>query len=395
MNIGIDSISFYTAQYAFDLEKLAEARSVDPKKYLQGLGQERMSVAPPDEDAVTLGASAAHPLRRDGKLDDIDLLLFATESGVDQSKAGGLFIHGLLDLPSRCRVLEVKQACYSATAALQLAAAHVRGSPGRKALVIASDVARYELENPGEATQGCGAVAFTVAADPAVLALDPEAGYHAEDVMDFWRPNYRREALVDGKYSTRVYIDTMLHCWRDYAGQSGRGLEDFERFCYHLPFSRMAEKAQVRLARALHAEADGKRIEEWLEGTREYARVTGNCYAASLYVALTSLLDAPGKDLAQCRLGLFSYGSGCVGEWFSGVVQPGYRQALYTQQHRAMLANREPLTYRQYEDIYHFLLPEDGADHVLPQYRTGPYRLAGISNHKRTYEAVDEGTPSL
>jgi hydroxymethylglutaryl-CoA synthase len=388
MNIGIDRLSFYTSNYFVDLKTLADARSVDPEKYYLGIGQEKMGIPPPDEDVVTLGASAAYPLMQDGELDDVELLLFATESGIDQSKAAGIYVHGLLEMPSRCRTVELKQACYSGTAALQFAMGFVARNPGKKALVVASDIARYEIGSPGEATQGCGAVAMLVSVNPRLVAIEPECGYYTEDVMDFWRPNYRSEALVDGKYSTRVYMHVLFETWKQYAELSGRTLADFDRFCYHIPFTKMAEKAHRKLARELKVELGKDQQEALLEESLRYSRITGNCYAGSMYVGLASLLDTAEEDLAGKRIGLYSYGSGCVGEFFSGVVQPGYRDSLYADQHRNLLANRTELTYQQYEDIFNYGVPTDGREYVFPQYKTGPFRFSGISQHKREYESL-------
>ena len=185
MKIGIDRLSLYTSKYFIDLKTLAEQRSVESEKYYLGLGQERMSVPAPDEDVVTMGANAAYPLQQAGELEEVELLLFATESGIDQSKSAGIFVHRLLGLSPRCRTIELKQACYSGTAAVQLAKDFVRAHPEKKALVIAADIARYDLESPGEATQGCGAVALTISAQPRMLSLDDASGYYTEDVMDF------------------------------------------------------------------------------------------------------------------------------------------------------------------------------------------------------------------
>ena len=63
-----------------------------------------------------MGTNAAYPLMIDKELDDVDLLLFSTESGIDQSKAAGIYVHRLLNLSSNCRTVELKQACYSGTA---------------------------------------------------------------------------------------------------------------------------------------------------------------------------------------------------------------------------------------------------------------------------------------
>ncbi len=390
MNIGIDRISFYTSHYFVDLKTLAQARQVDSEKYYVGIGQEKMGIPAPDEDVVTLAASAAYPLKRDGELDDVELLLFATETGIDQSKAAGIYVHGLLEMQPRCRTVELKQACYSGTMAIQMAVGFVARNPSKKALVITSDVARYELGSPGEATQGCGSTAMLISADPRIMVIEPESGYYTEDVMDFWRPNYRSEALVDGKYSTMVYIHALIESWKQYAAATGRELTDFDRFCYHIPFTKMAEKAHLKLCRKFKVPTDPEQMQRLLEESLRYSRITGNCYSGSMYVGLTSLLDTAEEDLSGKRIGLYSYGSGCVGEFYSGIVQPGYRDVLYADQHRKMLAERTELTYQQYEDIFHYGVPTDGGEYVFPQYKTGPFRFSGISQHKREYESLVE-----
>ncbi|TAN36235.1 MAG: hydroxymethylglutaryl-CoA synthase [Verrucomicrobia bacterium] len=389
MNVGIDLISFQTSQYFLDLATLAQVRGVEAEKYRAGLGQERMAVPPPDEDIVTLAASAAKPIMEKINSNDIELLLFGTESGVDQSKAAALFVHGLLNLSKRCRAVEIKEACYAATAGLQLALAWVQQHPDKKALVLGADIARYDLGSPGEPTQGCGAIALLISANPRLLVLDPETGFHAENVMDFWRPNYRTEALVDGKYSTLVYLSTLVDSWRQYRVATGRKLGDLARSCFHLPFTRLAEKAYVRLCREEKIpEPPPDEIQRKIGPSLLYNRQTGNTYAASLYESVAALLDNDPEDLSGQRISLFSYGSGCMAEFFSGVVQPGYREHLFAERHRRMLAERTELTYRQYEDVFRYHVPADGGDHVFAPYRTGLYRLQGIKQHVRLYAAT-------
>ncbi len=389
MKVGIDRISFYCPAYFLDLRSLAAARGADPSKYLRGLGQERMAVAPPDEDIVTMGASAALPILEADGADDLDWLLFATETGVDQSKAAAMFVHGLLELPAACAAIEIKQACYSGTAALQFACAWVAAHPDRAVLIVAADIARYELGSPGEPTQGAGAVAFRVCSNPRLLALDPVRGAHAEDVMDFWRPNYREEALVDGQYSTRVYLNSLAAAWQRYRAAGGRAPEEFARLCVHLPFTRIAEKAVAQLQRVAGwpAWTDAEIVARLADGLR-YNRQTGNTYAASLYESLAATLDTATEDLSGAPIGLYSYGSGCAAEFFSGVVQPGYHDALFAAAHARRLEDRLELDCRQYEDIVQLPLPRDGRDHVFAQYRTGPFRFAGMSLHKRVYERL-------
>jgi len=386
MNIGIDAISFYTSNYYLDLKTLAEARGTDFNKFYTGLGQEKMAIPPPDEDIVTMAANAALPLVEGRDTSDIELLLFATESGIDQSKAGGIFVHGLLNLPKRCRCVELKEACYGQTAGLQMALAMVARNPKAKALVIGTDIARYELGSPGEPTQGCGAVAMIISANPRLMVMDKEAGIFTDDVMDFWRPNYRDQAVVDGKYSTRVYLGALQETWKQYTELSGHGYPDIARFCYHLPFTKIAVKAQERLAKANGLTLSEEDAEVLLSDSLRYNRITGNSYSASLYVGLNSLLDHSKDDLTGKRIGLYSYGSGCVAEYFSGVIQAGYQKNLRSAAHRKMLENRTELTFQQYEDIFNLRFPTDGGEHTFAQYQTGAFRLSGVNQHKRIYE---------
>ena len=151
--IGIDKLSFYVPQHYMSLGTLAERQGIDPAKFSRGIGQNKIALPAHDEDVVTMAAEAARAIVTAEDAEKIDTVLFATETGIDQSKAAGVYVHKLLDLPSNVRVVELKHACYSGTAGLQLAAGHVARKPDRKVLVIASDVSRYDVDSPAEATQ--------------------------------------------------------------------------------------------------------------------------------------------------------------------------------------------------------------------------------------------------
>ena len=389
VKVGIDSLAIYTPRYVFDLITLAKVRGEDPDKYHTGLGQHSMSMPPPGEDIVTMAANAARQALRDIDVNNIEMLLFATESGIDQSKAAGIYVHDLLGLPSRCRVVEMKQACYSGTAALQLALPYLREHPDKKILVIASDIARYGLYTTGESSQGAGAVAMVLSANPRVIAFEPEYGVMTENVMDFWRPNYRHEALVEGKYSSKLYLNMLEKSWSQYQALSGRQLADHDYFCYHTPVPRLVEKAHQYLLKINGQKLPDVVCAQQVAHALTYGRQMGNSYTAALFVGLTSLLDNVQEDLANKRIGFYSYGSGCVAEYFSGIVQPGYQQALHTVYHTTLLAERVLLSYEEYEAFYRFAYVEDGSEQIIPPaYETGAYRLSKMEGHKRIYEKI-------
>jgi len=389
MKIGIESINFYTSNYFLDLKHLAEDRDVPVSKFYHGIGQEKMAAPPPDEDVITLAANAAYKATSSVDKEKIDTVIFATESGIDQSKSGGIYVHQMLQLGKNCRVIEVKQACYSASAGIQLSIPYLMLHPDRKVLIVASDIARYGIGSAGEPTQGAGAVAMVLSAQPNIVAFDTETGIFTEDVMDFWRPNYTDEAFVDGKFSIKMYIKALMESWDQYSDRSGRGFADFYRFCYHLPFSRMGEKAHLHLAKhAGKQELNNDFIMSQINDSLVYNKIIGNTYAASIYIGLISLLENSSEDLTDKRIGFFSYGSGCVGEYFSGQVLPGYKKYLEDGTRAKFLNNRTELSYEKYKEFYSYTIPDDGGDHRTPKNETGLFRFAGISAHKRLYQRL-------
>ncbi|USS87319.1 hydroxymethylglutaryl-CoA synthase [Fructilactobacillus hinvesii] len=351
MKVGIDQIGFYTPGYYVDLVDLAHARNEDPNKYLIGIGQAQQAVPPASQDAVTMAANAATQIINDQDRERISLIILGTESGIDNSKSGAIYLQQLLDLPRAARAFEIKQACYGATAGIQLAKDFVKAHPDQQALVVGSDVARYGLKTPGEVTQGAGAVAMTISAEPKTLALSSSSSVYSDDIMDFWRPLNHTEALVDGHYSNDIYQQFFQTTIHDYCDQYQLQLSDLQAFTFHLPYSKLGLKA----LRTILPEVNQVQQERWLaefEASRVYNKQVGNLYTGSLYLSLLSLLDHTQELSAGDQIGLFSYGSGAQGEFFVGTLQAGFRDGQRRHQIEANLANRTRLTVSQYEEFF-------------------------------------------
>ena len=405
MKVGIDRLAVYVPQYALRLGDLAVARGVPAEKLTEGLGVREMAIAAPCEDVVTLAATAGARLLRAADVDpaDIGMLLVATETGVDHSKPVSIFVHELLGIGPRCRVYELKHACYAGTAALMTAADWVRAAPGRvrHALVIAADIARYEVGSPGEPTQGAGAVAMLVGPEPRAFVLDEQSGTYAGNVHDFWRPLDRREAIVDGKYSVACYLDALTGAFTDYRALERPALGPDEalsdrlaRLLYHTQFPKMAMKAHRRLveldwsaAAARWRAVEGRLEQEAATSYRELAAPgleavarIGNTYTASLYLCLAALLEAEGRALASRRLGLFSYGSGCCAEFFTGLVPRGV-EAVSDAGVASLLAGRTFVDVPGYER----LVRGGEAGGEPPPDVTGEFVFTGVRNQRREY----------
>jgi hydroxymethylglutaryl-CoA synthase len=394
MQAGLESLGIAVPPTYVELAELARARGVAPGKYVDGLGVTRMAVPQVEEDTVTLAARAARmALEAAGcTAEDVGMLVVGTETAVDHSKPVSSYVQGLLGLPTRCRVFETKHACYGGTAALLLAMDWVRSgsAKGKKALIICSDIARYGVGTPGEPTQGAGAVALLVSDKPKLLAFEAgKTGAYAKDVMDFWRPLYSKDAVVDGHYSVQCYLDALEGAYKAYqeaagdAGGEGLYSDRFAALVYHVPYGKMSRKAH-RHVRTLDGDKDPDASFDRLVGpSLVLPSQVGNIYTGSMYLALASLLSSSSEDLTGKRIGLFSYGSGSCAEFFSAVVQPEAQARVKALGLEALLEKRRALSIPEYEAI---MAAREKLDDKPAEESAGEgFRYLGTRDHKRIY----------
>lgn len=393
MKIGIDKIGFFTPPTYVDMVELANARDVDPNKYLIGIGQEKMGIASKNYDVVAMAANAADKILSEKDKEDIDMILFATETGVDQSKSGAVWVHDLVGIQPFARSVELKQACYSATAGIQLAMGHIALHPESKVLVLATDIAKYGVNTGGEPTQGAGAVAILLSAEPKILEIEKESAAYTKDIDDFWRPNYTEYAFVDGKYSNEAYLDTLMASWKQYKEQYNAELSDFESLLFHVPYTKMGRKALEALADEMDEKVT-ERFNNYYESAIKYNNIVGNIYTGSLYLSLISLLEQAAELPEDARIGMFSYGSGAVGEFFVGKIQPGYKDYVEKDNHEALLNDREKLSIDEYEGILSSTVDiDDSGDASIGTEKiilTKDFIFSGIDGHRRQYARADQ-----
>ena len=384
MDIGIDKINFFTSNLYVDMTELAITRNEDPDKYLIGIGQSKMAVIPPTQDIVTMGANAAESMLTDEDKEDIDLVIVGTESGIDNSKSAAAYIADLLGLRDDIRTFEIKQACYGATAALQMAKAQVALNPDSKALIIGADIAKYGLNTPGEVTQGGGAVAMLVSANPKLLSFEGGSTYLSRNIMDFWRPLGHSEALVDGKYSSNVYLDFFNNVYSNYKDKTGFTIDNFEALLFHLPYTKMGLKALREAQKDADAKVSAK-LTHRFEDSRLYNRQVGNLYTGSLYLSLLSLLENNNDLKSGDRLGLFSYGSGAQGEFFAMLLRKDYRKYLINTTNE-FLQKRTRISVEEYEKIYLRSVHYENNSELDLDMDDAQFVLTGIKENQRQYK---------
>jgi hydroxymethylglutaryl-CoA synthase len=356
--VGIDKLRVYPTSLTLHMSDLCAARGHDPADIRDVMLIDERSVNPPWEDPVTMAVNAALPLLTEEDKKQIELLIVCSESGVDQEKPMSTWVQRYLGLPSTVRNIEAKHACYSGTAAVQLASGFLASgmvSPKAKALVITTDQSRMHFNKPWEFVKGAGATAMVISRDPGFFEIEPgKYGVHTVEVDDLTRPTSRVET-GNSETSLISYLDGLEGALDRYLERLGEpiGYDYFVRNIYHTPFGGITQHATRAALRAFGGatKAEAKRI--WEQKTLpslKHVRRMGGTYASSTFIDLLGLVDATPELKAGDRIGMFSYGSGSCAEFYSGLVGPRAHEVAREANLGALLDSRRRIDVREYEE---------------------------------------------
>jgi polyketide biosynthesis 3-hydroxy-3-methylglutaryl-CoA synthase-like enzyme PksG len=362
-------MNVFAGTACLDVGKLARHRGLDMSRF-ENLLMKQKTVALPYEDPITYAVNAAKPLidaLTGEEKDRIEMVITCTESAFDFGKSMSTYCHDLLGLNRNCRLFELKNACYSGVAGLQMAVNFVlsQTSPGAKALVLATDVSRFMVEEGGEALSadwsfaepsgGSGAVAMLVSDRPYVFQVDAGAnGYYGYEVMDTCRPSPDSDA-GDTDLSLLSYLDCCEHAYLEYQKRvdGANFAETFTYLSYHTPFGGMVKGAHRnimrKVAKATPADIEADFQRRVVPGLIHCQRV-GNIMGATAAMSLASTIDN-GEFHTPARVGVFSYGSGCCSEFFSGTVRKEGQDRVRALKIGERLDKRYELTLEQYESL--------------------------------------------
>lgn len=294
MKIGIDAIAYYVPNHYLPIEALAEARHIEYAKLNKGLGLTSMSFPDMDEDAASMGANAVLDLFQNEHLDPatVGRIYLGTESALDSAKPTATYIMDLVegqlaaehgaDCLRNVDAVDMTFACIGAVDALENALLYVKQHPSKKVIVVAADLAKYDLGSTGEYTQGAGAVALLVSADPAIISLGDQIGVATKGERDFFKPrrsytkasvlaqaaallgvelseeeaeekllsadgfwggnrmlrSYVEEPVFDGQYSNDAYVGRMKEALEHFATQKKvNPALDWDKVVMHLPYA--------------------------------------------------------------------------------------------------------------------------------------------------------------
>jgi polyketide biosynthesis 3-hydroxy-3-methylglutaryl-CoA synthase-like enzyme PksG len=367
---GIEAMNVYAGSTFVDVKKLAEHRNLDRRRF-DNLLMKQKSLTLPYEDPITFAVNAAKPVIDSlsaEERDRIEMVITCTESAFDFGKSMSTYCHDLLGLNRNCRLFEVKNACFSGVAGFQNAINFILAqvSPGAKALVIATDISRFMIEEGGDAltmewsfaepSSGAGAVAVLISENPHVFQVDPGAiGSYGYEVMDTCRPSTDSEA-GDSDLSLTSYLDCSENAFLEYQKRvSGADYHrTFGYLAYHTPFGGMVKGAHRSLMRKHVRGVTPSDIEADFERRMvpglTYCQRVGNIMGATAMLSLASTIANANFDKPQ-RIGVFSYGSGCCSEFFSGVATKEGQERIRAMGIKEHLDRRYELSMDEYDDL--------------------------------------------
>ena len=416
MNFGIDAIAFDVAKIHLPINTLAKARNIEPEKLEKGLGLLKMTLPDVHQDTVVFGANALTKLilNSNVNLEDIARIYVGTESAIDSSKPIASFLVSLMEQKfgentlSECDVVDFTFACIGGVDAMQNCIDFVRLNPTKKAIVVTTDIAKYDLNSTGEYTQGAGAVALLISSNPRIIAFDTNWATSTKGVFDFFKP-YRtlsKEAITgnsnnenwfdnleaeieihkdqpvfEGQYSNQCYMDRTRNAYFSFkkiVDSSTSVYDSWKSIIMHLPYSFQGRRMLSEIYALDHenqiisgnedaseyqnklkeiSKTDEYRIfvNEKLQPAEIASSLIGNLYTGSIFMGFLSTLahfyDTK-IDVSNEKFGFLAYGSGSKSKVFEGTIQPNWAAAVANVKLFETLENSFEIGFELYEKLH-------------------------------------------
>lgn len=375
--VGIEDMVIYIPRYYVNAEELAvkraEEKGVSPEKLfkkLRNLRIEKFSVFY-QTDLVKAGTEAIVELMQRNSLEpkDVSRIYTATESSIDQTKPLGTYLIGSLEKEygyrlSHIETRESKFACLAGSYDLYDCCNYVTLHPERKAIVLCVDEAIYDRGSGAEPTQGAGAIAILISANPSLVTLDfSNVGVFTMDSMGYYRPPGKETPIVNAWVSIHDYLYCMREAWEDYKRKTKKKnmLEELDWLIFHNPYGLMVEDfvsyllihehrdtetwkdilKQIGMKEPVGSGVEAYRDKKTREKHREFrekfrktkfflrffgkkvapsvkaSRGIGNLYTGSLFLQLASL-NTYGKPKKGDLISFWAFGSGSSSLFYTG-----------------------------------------------------------------------------
>jgi hydroxymethylglutaryl-CoA synthase len=416
MKIGIHAIAFDVANIHLPIKTLANARNIEPEKLEKGLGLLKMTLPDAHQDTVVFGANALTKLILNNNIDlrEISRIYVGTESAIDSSKPISSFLSNLMeakfgnDILSACDVVDFTFACIGGVDAMQNCIDFIRLNPEKKAIVVTTDIAKYDLNSTGEYTQGAGAIAMLITSNPAIIAFENLWATSTKGVFDFFKPYrsvtkkeitgndnndswfenleaeieiHKDQPVFEGQYSNQCYMDRTRNAYFSFKKLKNTTqtiYNSWESIVMHLPYSFQGRRMLSEIY-ALDAQnkviTGDETLVEYQNKLKETSKSTeylnfvsqklqpaeiassliGNLYTGSIFMGFLSTLchffDTK-KDVSGTKFGFLAYGSGSKSKVFEGTIQEDWKKTIASVKLFETLQDSHEIDFETYEKLH-------------------------------------------
>lgn len=414
---GIDGMAFHFPKLYLPIKELAKERNIEVDKLEKGLGLKRIALLDTNQDIISMAANACFKLITQEKLipSEIDRVYVASESHFDSSKPIASYVLGLLEQKfgnksfNHCDAVDFTFACIGGVDAFENCLDYIRLNPKKKAIVITTDLAKYDLESTGEYTQGAGAIALLITSNPRIISFQLETGIATQSVFDFFKPKryikdtslakrlnqtensiaiHKDQPIFDGKYSNECYIARTTEAYKNFVDKNDLDKSHFENWdliTMHLPYAFQGRRTFFEII-AQNKFNWNKEDINYFENCKNYSKsdeyknfitkkiaptelgssLIGNIYTGSIFLGLISALENAlinNIELTEKYIGFIAYGSGSKSKVFEGKLDEKWKEQIEKLNLFSTLENNIPVDFNTYYNLYNKITNEPILDY--------------------------------
>jgi len=311
-----------------------------------------------------------------------------------------------------CDAVDLTFACIGGVDAMLNSINWLHTEPDQVAIVVACDNALYDLDSSGEYTQGAGAAALLLTANPQLITINPNIGVACADEHDFFKPlhthtvtssienqlstegktfkEHRETPVFDGYFSNQTYAKRINEAWKHYNSKldNDQKLSEFSKYIFHLPYAYHGRRIfadmyfddmdkagelnkfladnDIQKPNATATKEEKKNyakarvksnvyqnlIKQKIAPSEKLSSQIGNVYTASIFLALIStLIHSDAESLTNQDLLFIAYGSGSKSKIFSGTMEKNWEKVAKKWNYNETLDHRKKITFEEYEAI--------------------------------------------
>ena len=269
------------------------------------------SVPAEDEDAATLAYAAAADALGSRLPDDLGAVWVGSETKPHAVRPIAATVASLLGATPEVGAVDLEFACRGAVEGMWGLAARIECGELGKAMLVGSDCAHADLDDPLVFSTGAAAAAVLLGPAEEAAAIVSRHVTHVSDTPDFWR----RDGAAVPSHGNRFtgepgYFAHQKMAASEFFQQTGTGPKDYRYAVFHQPNRKFVERIAKRL---------GFGTDQY--GPSLFADTLGNCYAANVLLGLCTIWD---ELVEGDAVFVSAYGSGAGADAFAVKVTAGH-----------------------------------------------------------------------